>query len=448
LNIQWGRTAWYALLVASAVAYFALAYQTERSNFPQLISIVAGLFGAYAVLTASQFRNSTALLVAFFAYRLIWMGALPEFSDDYFRFLWDGRLWVEGINPFAYLPSEIVAREVLPAGISAELFHNLNSPEYFSVYPPIAQLTFGLAGLWFPQNDLAAVVTLRAILLLGDVLALYSLRRILRYFRRPEDLAYVYLLCPLTVMEFTGNLHYEGLMMGLVLNAYYHILKRRWLSSAIIFGLAISTKLVPLIFLPFLLRFAGWRIAGTYYAIVATVVVILFAPFVNMDLILNFSDSLDLYFRNFEFNASLYYLAREVAFWMNGYNRIDLIGPSLSLLTFLILMIWALTGRYGTREHELPTAWMGAHTIFLLLATTVHPWYISISLAFVPLSRFRYPVLWAAMAYLSYATYRTTAYTEDLVLVLVEYGVVIAYLVWEVSRKPTSTKILGSSEAH
>lgn len=436
-----GKSLWFLLLGLSAAAYYLLAYHTDRSSFDQLIALVAILFGAYAIITASQFRIASWMLVAALAFRVLWIGALPELSDDYFRFLWDGRLWANGINPFSALPSSILALSELPQGITPELYNQLNSPEYFSVYPPIGQFTFGLAAILFPENDLAAVIILRVILILGDLFAFYSLRKILDHFRKPRDLAYIYLLCPLTIIEFTGNLHYEGLMMAFVLNAFYQILKRRWLSSAVLFGIAVSTKLIPLLFLPFLFRFAGWRIALTYYAVVALVLAILFSPFFSVELITHFSESLDLYFRRFEFNASLYYLVREIGYRISGFNKIALIGPLMSAGTFLIIMIWALAGRSALREKAMPALWMGAHTVFLLLATTVHPWYIGVSLALMPLTRLRFPALWAALAYLSYATYRTTSYQEDLLLVAIEYGVLLVFIIWEVSQSTTKRGI-------
>ena len=443
MKVVLGKTLWFLLSAISAVAYYMLAYHTERPQFDQLMGLVALLFVAYAVTTSSQFRKSTWMLIAALAFRAIWMAALPELSDDYYRFLWDGRLWAGSINPFAALPSAVIDLPKLPPGISAELFAQLNSQEYFSVYPPIAQFTFGLAATLFPQNDLAAVIVLRLILILGDLLAFHSLRKILDHFRMPRDLAFIYLLCPLTIIEFTGNLHYEGLMMAFVLSAFYALLKRRWLSSALLMGIAISTKLIPLIYLPFLFRFASWRIALTYYTVVALVMAILFAPFSSMDLVTHFADSLDLYFRRFEFNASIYYLLREIGYRISGFNKIALIGPLMSVATFLIIAVWALAGRSARREKAMPLLWMEAHTVFLLLATTVHPWYIGVSLALMPLTRFRFPALWAALAYLSYATYRTTAYEEDLLLVAIEYGVLLAFMVWELSQ---STTMRGISE--
>lgn len=420
-----------ALLLLSGMGYYYVGNELIRSQFTELITVMGVLFLAYGILSASQFKHPLILGGAALIFRLLQFTHLPELSDDYFRFLWDGRLWAAGINPFLYLPSEVLDQPNVPAGINDALFTRLNSPDYYTVYPPIAQFIYGLASWIFPNSDLGAVVVMRIFLVLGDVLTFVSLRILLGYFRMPRSLAFLYLLNPLVIVEFSGNLHFEGLMMGFVLAALALLVHKRWLLSAVLFALGVSTKLVPLIFLPFLIRFAGWRISLTYFATVALVCVALFAPFLSMTLIQNFASSLDLYFQHFEFNASIYYLFREVGYLWKGYNIIQWLGPLLSVLTFLAIVVWGLTARFGTRHTELPTAWMGAHTLYLLLAMVVHPWYIGVALALMPLTRFRYPAVWSAMAYLSYASYRTTDYIEDLNLVWVEYSVVGIVLLYD-----------------
>lgn len=60
-------------------------------------------------------------------------------------------------------------------------------------------------------------------------------------------------------------------------------------------------------------------------------------------------------------------------------------------------------------------------TTYYLFSTTVHPWYISSLLVFVPLAGMLYPVAWSVLIPLSYVTYASAAYTENLWLVAVEY---------------------------
>jgi hypothetical protein len=96
-----------------------------------------------------------------------------------------------------------------------------------------------------------------------------------------------------------------------------------------------------------------------------------------------------------------------------------------------ILALAALEGR--PTEASFPRALLLSLTIYYLLATTVHPWYLTVLVALSCFTGWRYPATWAALAVLSYATYRTSAYQEDLRLVVVEYlGVLLAMMLdWQ-----------------
>ena len=81
--------------------------------------------------------------------RLLVIPAFPSLSDDIFRFIWDGRVWHEGISAYAQLPIDLIGRSDT---LTQSLFDSLNSHKYFSLYPPIAQGIFGLATL-FPSDS-------------------------------------------------------------------------------------------------------------------------------------------------------------------------------------------------------------------------------------------------------------------------------------------------------
>jgi len=101
----------------------------------------------FLVLTTTDKRETEILLWISMGFRLIFIIAIPALSDDYFRFIWDGKLFVNGINPYLSIPSEIINTDLAKtAGLSQELYKGLNSPEYFSVYPPVNQLLFAIGG--------------------------------------------------------------------------------------------------------------------------------------------------------------------------------------------------------------------------------------------------------------------------------------------------------------
>ena len=65
----------------------------------------------------------------------------PAGSDDYYRYLWDGKLIANGINPYQYAPSD---KELL--NLHSEILPMLvNFPNVKTIYPPLSLIMFYLA---------------------------------------------------------------------------------------------------------------------------------------------------------------------------------------------------------------------------------------------------------------------------------------------------------------
>jgi hypothetical protein len=173
--------------------------------------------------------------------------------------------------------------------------------------------------------------------------------------------------------------------------------------------------------------------------------VVLFLPFYSVDLIPNFFSSLRLYFQTFEFNASLYYLLRWIGYQFAGYNIIAALGTALAIAAFITIVIIAVTEKTVTWL-SLFQAMLMCLTAYFLLATTVHPWYIT-SLVLISLfTSYRYPIVWSVVIILSYAAYRTVPYSENLWLVAVEYMVVLSYMGYELFRNISSRNMSRAAE--
>ena len=433
-------------LLLSAAAYVGLAYATPRAAFGLLLGLFGVALLAYAWLLRSQLPWRWGVAAAL-AFRLLWLPAQPALSDDVFRFHWDGLLVAHGVNPFRFRPDELIAdgaRVALPDAAQRnivlpqlqQLYGKLNSPHYSSVYPPVCQAVFGVAARWFPASDAGFAVGLRAFVLLAELAAAWLLLALLRKLSAPPEQALRYLLHPLVIVELTGNLHFEGLVFCFVLLMLWLLSRGRWAGAAGALGLGVATKLVPLLALPLLVRRLGWPRFAAFAALSMGVFAALFGPFITTDLLVNISRSLALYFRNFEFNASIYYLLRPVGYWLTTYNQIARLGPVLALVGGLVGLAVAWRERRPSLA-TLPGTLLLMLTAYYALATTVHPWYLILLIGLSSLSRFRFPLVWGGVAVLSYEAYRTSTYTENLWLIGLEYAVVYAVLTWELKSATT-----------
>ena len=285
------------------------------------------LFAAYYFL--ERFFSVTHfnyLLGAGFLFRVLILFSVPNLSDDVYRFIWDGRLAANGINPFSYLPAEIMQMPSV-TGITKELFVQLNSPEHYAIYPPVLQGIFWLAAKVFPVNVHAAIILLKCIILVFEIGTLLLLEKILKKLSLPRHLALLYFLNPLVITELTGNVHFEGAMIFFLLLAFLLLLKNNWKISAVCLAMGIATKLIPVIFIPLIINKLGWKKGIVYSLISLTTSLILFALVFDIVTIQHMLKSVDLFIRKFEFNASVYYVVRYFGTLVKGYNIIAIAGP-------------------------------------------------------------------------------------------------------------------------
>ncbi|RZK52563.1 MAG: hypothetical protein EOO59_13540 [Hymenobacter sp.] len=266
----------------------------------------------------------------------------------------------------------------------------------------------------------------RLVLLLADVGAAALLLWLLPLAGWPARRALAYLLHPLVVVEVMGNVHMEGVVVCLLLLTGALLVRRRTRLAAGALALAVATKLLPLLALPLLARQLGWRRFRWFLGVLAGSLAALFLPFLSWSLLLHIGLSLDLYFQRFEFNASVFYLLLALGKWLMGYDLVGTLGPLLGLCAAgLTLGLARRAGRPALAK--LPHWLLLTLSGYFALATVVHPWYLVPLVALSCFSPLRYARVWAGMAVLSYAAYRTTAYTESGLLLALEYGVVLAW---------------------
>jgi hypothetical protein len=148
----------------------------------------------------------------------------------------------------------------------------------------------------------------------------------------------------------------------------------------------------------------------------------------------HYQQSLQLWFSNFEFNASIYYAIREWGYQQTGYNIIRKLGrvtPWIIAGLALLFPFWP-QGKNNSQKWSLA---LGLLSIYYMLSTTVHPWYL-IHLVFLSvLTPYRYALVWSYTVLLSYVAYATPAVVEPWWLVWVEYLPVYGLLLYEVFVK-------------
>jgi hypothetical protein len=427
----------YFLLLLSGIVYFWVGYQTARENFLQVILLFTFLFAVYFVIvkffSIIYFKQ---LLIAGILFRIMLLFSLPNLSDDVYRFIWDGRLAANGINPFSHLPIEIMQMPPV-TGITKELFVQLNSPHYYTVYPPVLQSVFWLAAKLFPINVFATIVFLKCLIFLVELITFFLILQLLKKLSLPRHLSLLYILNPLVITELTGNVHFEGVMIFFVLLTFLLLLKSNWQGSAIFLGLGVATKFIPVLFLPLIVNKLGWKKGFIYSLIAGITTLILFALILDIATIQHLLASVDLFIRRFEFNASVYYLVRWIGSLLTGYNIIALAGPVLYLLAIVIILLFSFRDKKISNQAFFVKA-LFIITTWFLFSTTVHPWYICLPVGLAVFTSYRYAIIWSLTATLSYAAYQFNPVHENLWLTGAGYIFMIGYAGWELKKTKLS----------
>lgn len=417
--------------IASCIFYLGFAYDLNRADSIKLFSLYGGLFFFSWKIFQLEKHKFRLLLAVAIVFRLIFMFAIPNLSQDFYRFIWDGKLLLQGINPYLFTPNELVHSP--PVDEVQALFNGMGalSAGNPTNYPPLNQFFFALAALFGGKSVVGAVMCLRFFIISADLGIFYFGRKLLRKLNLPENRIFWYLLNPFIIIELTGNLHFEGVMVFFLLASLYFLLMKKWIFSSVLFACSVSVKLIPLLFLPLLFRYLKVKRALVFYSLTVIMVVLSFLPFLSEEFFTNYSASIGLWFQKFEFNASTYYLIRWIGFQIHGFNIIQSVGPVLGLIVFLLVALLSLHARNKTFSGLLTSMLFGI-SAYLFLATTVHPWYLVTPLLISIFTGFKYVLVWSLMIILSYSAYAQPDYNENLWLIALEYFVVFGVMGYEI----------------
>ena len=354
---------------------------------------VAPAFCCYALAAYFVLRRGAPpgrphlILGAALAFRLTLWWSPATLSDDIFRYVWDGRVQLAGINPYLYAPS---APQV--AHLHDALYHRVNHAAIPTIYPPLAQLFFrAICALS------ATPGAFKLALLLGDWgLCLLLAHSLVRRGQDPRRVV-LYAWHPLPLVEIAGSGHIDALGVLLLFAALYALHSQRWAAAIGALAGAFLVKLVPLALLPTFWRrpCAGWLNVRKRGALLLLPALGLLAFWPFADAGAKLASGLLTYVQHWHFNAAAYSLLRvALQSWdSHAYAHARWLCTALFALVALGVQI-----RYRD-PYRAAFATLGA---YVLLSPTVHPWYLLWVLPFLALFPSPAWVLLSGLIFLAY----------------------------------------------
>jgi alpha-1,6-mannosyltransferase len=184
------------------------------------------------------------------------------------------------------------------------------------------------------------------------------------------------------------------------------------------------------------LRFKKWV---AFCAVVVGITVLLFAPFISTEFLINYADTVALWFRKFEFNASIYYVLRAIGYTFRGYNEIAIIGKIISIAVILFVLVFAMLKK-NMSTIGLIYSMLFVIAFYFFTTTTMHPWYLATPLLLSLFTKYRFTLVWSFVIFLSYFAYVNNTHQENYWLLIVEYSVVYAVFFYEIYTQKKDTK--------
>ena len=474
--VNWRHQVSLLLGLAMAICFVAIAtLPVLRGASLRPFVVLFLLTGTVYAMAVFRLEQSAPSLRAVWVFAVVFrltllLSSPPSLSDDVYRYIWDGRLLNSAVNPYAH----VVDSPALDY-LDSPQRRQVNNAWMASPYLPASQVLFATVYRVAPDNPLAFQVTALLLDLLTGWLVVDMLRRL--YLPRARVL--LYLWNPLVVVEFAHGAHVDALMICLMMLSLWALVverqsgsgSRAWirqLVSPVALAAATLTKGIPALLLSVVIWPWRWRRALIYVALIVAVLLPVgldagFGLFGERDGEGLFG-ALRIYGARWNYNSGFYHWLEVV---VSGYRTPGAVPPEVvgeapiraakAIAAMLLTVVLAVTAWWARRCHDalgLVRSAMVPLGAYLVLTTTVHPWYVAIV---VPLLAFllrregegpeRDRLIWpwiylSVVVSLSYLTYLDPANLREYDWVrMVEYLPFYALLIWSAwsTRKSTSS---------
>ncbi len=352
------------------------------------------------------------------AFRLLGVFGNPVLEDDFYRYLWDGYMFIEHGAVYSLAPLHWFDSAVITP-LFEDILDNINNPHIATIYGPVCQYVFGLSFILAPGE----VWPLQLIFSVFDIGIVYLLCTLTN-----TRNVLLYAWCPLVVKEIAFTAHIDSMAVFFLLAACVAMIRNRKLLLGVLLALAVASKVFALVLLPLLLyrRLLSALVFGVS-------LVLLYAPFLP-ELIAS-QHGLSAMASGWVFNAPLFLLLPQYF-------------VQLQILTLaLFACVWCFSAwQWREKGSDLPRVdWI--YAAFLLAIPVLNPWYLIWLLPFAALNpsftawTASVAVLLAYVIGLNIQSDDLLAYQQPLWALCLEYGLVLAAFAIDLAKqRPLNTR--------
>lgn len=333
-------------------------------------------------------------------------------SDDYYRYVWEGKMIANGYNPYEYAPGDSALTK-LHSNILPE---KVTFKQLTTIYPPAAQILFTAAYIIGGETPFG----LKIIFLLAEICTLLLMVRLLRFIGKDTRFVLLYAWLPLPIMEYMINAHIDVAALPFFLAFILFVLKEKPVPAAIMFALCFLMKSYAVFALPLLLYKISFKKVLLFIPVATVIIIAAYIPFLNQRHSL--TDMLSTYLVNWEFNGSFY----------NLFKLVTLDGIKLRMICLALLAVSTLYVSFAVKLPMYKLTWI--YICVAACTTTVYPWYLGWLAVLLPFTEFYSVVVLFFMINFTNITPYGQIWREHYDVIFVEYLIFYVVLLFDFKR--------------
>lgn len=448
-------------------------YQVDNNDMPTtaflVLFFVAFLIVAYLTLRVERAAADPVLLgwILGFAvvFRLVLLPGEPIHENDYYRYLWDGKSMVHGINPYKYAPSDLFMHEyhysedyyddyngvVLTAGEwegedatrldrllalrddNRLFYERIGHWQVPTIYPPVAQAVFALVAFTRPDS----FIFMKFVFMLFDMGTVGLIVLLLRRLGRNPAMVIIYAWSPLVLKEFPNAGHYDPVAIFFTLLAVYWLTTKHAFKGFVALALAFLSKFFAVVLLPLLAVWNRWKSAPVFIAVIAFA----YLPFLlwNDASFAEIFRGLSTYNKEWSYNSSVFAVVYRVMEMIDPAWVRTLIPAKVAVAALYGAgVLWLSFRPYADRDELLHRCFTAVAGLFIINPVG-DPWYFCWCIPFLCLFPYRSWILLSGTLILSYLNFQTIYPVVDWIwwgipvlsyVIYVPFFVVLMFEVW------------------
>ena len=460
----------------------------------EYLVIYFSLFFLYTLACLSVFKSNCSkkhfwTLIAFgLLFRFTMLPSQQIQEDDVYRYLWDGKVFAHGINPFKFSPEEINQYKSLKiqdpvyfhshygendqselaflndlkweSDIALKYMERINHPEVPTIYPPLAQYVFRFS----QQINSDSLFTLRIIFMAFDLMGMVFIILSLRALNLNQNFSLVYFWSPLMIKETYNSTHLDIIGISCLCVSIYFLIRKRMAGSIFFLALSVLGKFYSVVLLPFYLQ-RSWFLGqenkqrGTttltlHLILFSTVIIIFYLPFINIGGRL--FEGLKTYSVFWQSNDSLFaillYFFKSIL-KLGVDTEIPIFGNSMIFAKSIMALIILGTVVYLIIKQDFkkdsPDIWVRNIFIIIVLVFLIspvqNPWYLCWTVPFLCIFHSKSLILLTGLIGLYYLDFYLDYQDITQYSVLIpwlEYTPFYIYLLWELIKLKKTSKTI------